>query len=215
VRNKAATAPSKTDRAEPVGARPRLEGGTRISDQQLIELYLAGDTGAFDQLMAEHEDRIFAVCLRIMGNRETALDASQETFITLFRKAGQFKGESAFSTWLYRVAVNTCYDQLRKQKRRRAEPLPEDRDPTDPTSADQMGSVEIRSEIEEALASLPEEFRAAVILSDLEALPLSRVAAALDIPVGTVKSRVFRGRKLLAEALGNLRDGPEHPTDEP
>ncbi len=194
---------------------PRLEGGTSISDQTLIERYLAGDVDAFDQLMAAHENRVFSVCLRIMGNRDAALDASQETFITLFRKAGQFKGDSAFSTWLYRVAVNTCYDQLRKQKRRQTDPLPDDRDPPDPKSDDRLTSVEVRSEIEEALAALPDEFRAAVILSDLEALPLATVAEALEIPVGTVKSRVFRGRRLLAETLGNLRGTSEHQTEEP
>ena len=104
----------------------------------MLERYLAGDVVAFDQIMAAHEDRVFAVCLRIMANRDAALDAAQETFITLFRKAGQFKGQSAFSTWLYRVAVNTCYDQLRKQKRRRTEQLPEDRTPQ--TSPPRIGS---------------------------------------------------------------------------
>lgn len=186
-----------------------------IDDRQLIERYLAGDIAAFDQLMAAHEDRVFAVCLRVMGNRDAALDATQETFVTLFRKAAQFKGDSALSTWLYRVAVNTCYDQLRKQKRRRAEPLPDDRDLADAGSADRLESVEVRPEIEAALAALPEEFRAAVILSDLEALPLAVVAEALEVPIGTVKSRVFRARKLLAEALGNLRAGSQHPMDEP
>jgi RNA polymerase sigma-70 factor (ECF subfamily) len=165
--------------------------------------------------MAAHEDRVFAVCMRVMGNRDAALDATQETFVTLFRKAAQFKGDSALSTWLYRVAVNTCYDLLRKQQRRRAEPLPEDRDLADSTAADHLASVEVRPEIETALAALPEEFRAAVILSDLEALPLAVVAEALDVPIGTVKSRVFRGRKLLAESLGNLRAGSQHPMDEP
>lgn len=164
--------------------------------------------------MSAHEDRVFAVCLRITGNREAALDAAQETFITVFRKAAQFKGDAAFSTWLYRVAVNTCYDLLRKQKRRHAEPLPEDRDPSDPHAQDDLAGVEMRSEIEAALAALPEEFRAAVILSDLEALPLAVVAEALDVPLGTVKSRVFRGRKLLAQSLGNLRAGLEHQSDD-
>jgi len=181
----------------------------------LIERYLAGDVDAFDQLMAAHEDRVFGVCLRIMGNRDAALDASQETFITLFRKAAQFKGNSAFSTWLYRVAVNTCYDQLRKQRRRQTDSLPDDRDPPDPKTSERLESVEVRSEIEEALVALPDEFRAAVILSDLEALPLAAVAEALEIPIGTVKSRVFRGRKLLAQALGNLRGPLEHQRDEP
>ena len=191
---------------------PDLAEGLIIgeSDAALLERYLAGDVGAFDQIMAAHEDRVFAVCLRIMTNRDAALDAVQETFITVFRKAGQFKGESAFSTWLYRVAVNTCYDQLRKQKRKLTEALPEDRDPADVSSEDRITAVELRPDIEEALAGLPEEFQAAVILSDLEGLPLQTVANVLEVPVGTVKSRVFRGRRLLAQSLGNLRGPSRH-----
>lgn len=184
------------------------------SDAALLERYLQGDVAAFDAIMAAHEDRVFAVCLRIMANRDAAFDAVQETFLTVFRKAGQFKGESAFSTWLYRVAVNTCYDQLRKQQRRRTEALPEDRDPPDTSSADRLTSVEVRPDIEAALAALPDEFRAAIILSDLESLPLQTVADVLEVPVGTVKSRVFRGRRLLAEALGNLRGPSRHQTGE-
>ncbi len=193
------------------GGRPRREGSDiGESDAALLDRYLAGDVAAFDEIMSAHEERVFAVCLRIMANREAALDAVQETFITVFRKAGQFKGTSAFSTWLYRVAVNTCYDQLRKQKRRRTEVLPEDRDPADLSSEDRLTSVELRPDIDEALAALPDEFRAAVILSDVEGLPLQTVADVLEIPVGTVKSRVFRGRRLLAESLGNLHGPARH-----
>jgi RNA polymerase sigma-70 factor (ECF subfamily) len=110
--------------------------------------------------------------------------------------------------------VNTCYDQLRKEKRRRAEPLPEAVDPADPRSADLIQAAELRPDIERALAGIPEEFRAAVVLVDLEGLSLEQAAAILDKPVGTIKSRLFRGRKLLAELLGNLRAGSRHPRDE-
>ncbi len=112
------------------------------------------------------------------------------------------------------MAVNTCYDQLRKQQRRRTEALPEDRDPPDIGSADRLTSVEVRPDIEAALEALPDEFRTAVILSDLESLPLKTVADVLEVPVGTVKSRVFRGRRLLAEALGNLRGPSRHQSGE-
>jgi len=173
-------------------------------DQQLIRRYLAGDVDAFNELMQAHEDRVFAVCLRMMRDREAALDATQETFITVFRKADRFAGKSAFSTWLYRVAVNTCYDALRRGKRRATEPLPDYAEPPDRSSDDRLAAAELRPSIEEALADLPVEFRAAVILSDLEGLSLQEVGDLLGIPVGTVKSRVFRGRRLLAEALGNL-----------
>lgn len=183
----------------------------RSPDDLLIGRYLAGDAHAFDLLMEAHERRVFAVCLRILRDREEALDATQETFITVLRKAGSFQGRAAFSTWLYRVAVNTCYDQLRKKKRRRAGRLPEGYDPRDTSVNGRLEAVELRPAIEEALAELPEEFGAAVVLSDVEGLPLKQVAEILDIPLGTVKSRVFRGRKLLAAKLGNLFDSRDYP----
>ena len=99
------------------------------SDDLLLGRYLAGDARAFELLMEAHERRVFAICLRILRDREEALDATQETFITVLRKAGGFEGRAAFSTWLYRVAVNTCYDQLRKKRRRSAGRLPEGYDP--------------------------------------------------------------------------------------
>ncbi|MGH8936008.1 MAG: RNA polymerase sigma factor [Acidimicrobiia bacterium] len=184
-------------------------------DRQLLYLFLAGDHRAFQDLMAAHEDRVFAVCLRMMRDREAALDATQETFLTLFRKADRFEGRAAFSTWLYRLAVNTCYDQLRRQKRHRAEPLPETHDPPDAASADHLASVELRPDLERALAALDPEFRSVVVLSDLEGLALQTVAEALGLPLGTVKSRLFRGRRRLADALGNLSGHSTTPTGDP
>lgn len=181
------------------------------TDAALVARYLAGDVAAFETLMRAHEDRVFAVCLRMLRDREAALDATQETFVTVFRKADRFAGRSAFSTWLYRVAVNTCYDQTRRSRRHSAETLPEGNDPPDTSAGDEFESVELRPDLEAALAALPDEFRAAVVLADVQGLGLATVAEALDVPVGTVKSRVFRGRRLLAEMLGNL----QHPSDTP
>ena len=180
------------------------------ADTALIERYLRGDVGAFNDLMRAHEDRVFAICLRMLRDREAALDATQETFITVFRKVDRFAGHSAFSTWLYRVAVNTCYDQARRRGRHAAEPLPEEGGPADVSTATALESVELRPDLEAALAALPAEFRAAVILCDAEGLALQTAAEILGVPVGTVKSRVFRGRRLLAEALGNLRPSADH-----
>lgn len=183
-------------------------------DAQLVASFLEGDQQAFNQLMRAHEDRIFSVCLRILADREAALDAVQETFVTVFRKANQFSGASAFSTWLYRIAVNTCYDQLRRSRRHQAQPLPDTNDPPDIGSDDAIRSVELRPDLERALAELAPEFRTAVVLSDLEGLPLQAVAEALDVPLGTVKSRVFRGRRLLAEQLRNLSGSSAHQRGE-
>ena len=182
--------------------------------RELIALVASGDRDAFSELMSSTEDMVFAVCMRIMGDREAARDASQETFVTLFRKADRYRGQAAVTTWLYRVTVNTCYDLLRKAKRRRSEQLPEYLDPADPQAEDGFTSVDLRTPVEEALAGLPEDFRAAVVLSDIQGLALADVGEILEIPVGTVKSRVFRGRKLLAAELGNLMEGSQRPKDD-
>jgi len=184
------------------------------ADTALIERYLRGDVGAFNDLMRAHEDRVFAICLRMLRDREAALDATQETFITVFRKVDRFAGHSAFSTWLYRVAVNTCYDQARRSGRRAVEPLPEGVDPADESATIALESVELRPDLEAALAALPAEFRSAVVLCDAEGLSLQTASEILGVPVGTVKSRIFRGRRLLAAALGNLRPLPDHQSDE-
>jgi RNA polymerase sigma-70 factor (ECF subfamily) len=188
--------------------------GRAQADLELIEKYLNGDTDAFAALMHAHEDRVFAVCLRMLRDREAALDAVQETFITVFRKADRFRGEAAFGTWLYRVAMNTCYDQLRKRKRHDAVPLPDDNDPADAGATGQIEAIELRPDLEAALDAIPPEFRAAVVLVDIEGLPLDQVAELLEVPVGTVKSRVFRGRRLLAKILGNLSEATAHQRDD-
>lgn len=184
-------------------------------DRDLIRRYLAGDAAAFDTLMQAHEDRVFSICLRMLRNRDAALDASQDVFLTLFRKADRYNEQAAFSTWLYRVTVNVCYDHLRRNKRKRTEPLPEHVDPHDPSSGDALRAVELRPTIEEALRALAPEFRAAVVLVDLEGMSLSGAADTLEVPIGTVKSRVFRARRQLAEELGNLAPPREHPREEP
>lgn len=176
---------------------------TAAQDARLLARVLDGDHDAFNEIMRNHEDRVFSVCLRIMGTRDQALDAVQDTFLTAFRKADQFKGNSALGTWIYRIAVNTCYDQLRKQKRRRADPMPDHLDPPDHSAEDAVGSAALRPELQKALVSLPEEFRTAIVLADIEGLGLKEVAEVLGVPTGTVKSRVFRGRRLLAAELGN------------
>lgn len=176
---------------------------TAAKDAELLARVVEGEHAAFDQIMRHHEDKVFSVCLRIMGNRELALDATQETFLTAFRKASQFKGNSALGTWIYRIAVNTCYDQLRKEKRRSADPLPEHHDPADHSAEDAIDSAGLRPEIQRALTALPPEFRSAVVLSDIEGLAVSEISEVLGIPAGTVKSRVFRARRLLAKELAS------------
>jgi RNA polymerase sigma-70 factor (ECF subfamily) len=179
-------------------------------DIELIDRYLRGEVEAFNELMDAHEDRVFAICLRMLRDRDAALDATQDTFLTVFRKVDRYKATAAFSTWLYRVTVNTCYDYLRKEKRKQADRLPETHDIADPASLDEFEAVDIRPQIEEALADLSPEFKAAVVLVDLQGMSIEQASDTLAVPTGTIKSRLFRARRQLSQSLGNLRPSNEH-----
>jgi RNA polymerase sigma-70 factor, ECF subfamily len=180
-------------------------------DEDLVRRYLGGETRAFAILVERHEPRVYNVCLRILGNREDARDAAQDAFLSALRKLGQFRGDAAFTTWLHRVAVNACYDVLRKQQRQPMlrlvgddeGPMPEPGPPT-PDHADEIAGT---SDAAACLAKVPEEFRVALVLADVQDLAYEEIARILDVPVGTVKSRVHRGRIALARAMGLERPG--------
>lgn len=178
------------------------------TDRQLMERTAAGDRAAFAELMSRHQDMVFGVALRIMRDRQAALDATQDTFLTLLRKADRYSGDAQVSTWLYRVATNKSLDHLRRQKRRRADPLAEYHDLTDPTAGAPLDAIDVRSDISAALASIPNHYRAAVVMSDVEGLTISEIGEILRLPAGTVKSRIFRGRRMLADKLAGLREPP-------
>jgi RNA polymerase sigma-70 factor (ECF subfamily) len=174
------------------------------SDEALLAAHLRGDAGAFGELVARHERRIYGLCLRILGNREDAEDATQEAFLAALRKASSFRRAAAFSTWLYRIAVNAATDQARRRGRARLATL----DPEDAGLAVAPGSelgevVASAVAVQTALTQVPEEFRVAVVLCDLYRIPYADAAQILEVPVGTVKSRVFRGRLALAERLAD------------
>lgn len=171
---------------------------------QLVSRFVAGDQDAYNELVERFQHRVFAISLRMLGDRDDALDATQDVFLTLYRKADRYQERAAFSTWLHRVTVNVCYDHIRRRRRHRTQTMPEAFEPVDPTALDAFNSVELSGQIEAALGTLPADFRAAVILADVEDLPIQQVAAALGLPLGTAKSRVFRGRRRLAQELGNL-----------
>ncbi|HEU5036108.1 MAG TPA: RNA polymerase sigma factor SigM [Nocardioides sp.] len=200
----------------------------RASDQELLRAHVDGDPGAFGALFRRHRDRLWAVALRTMGNREDAADGLQDGMVAAYRRAATFRGDSAVTTWLHRVVVNACLDRLRAAKVRRAEPLPDDleeyRDRGSTVSADATESAdpadasvadERRRLVLAALQQLPDEQRAALVLVDMEGYAVAEAAAVLDCAVGTVKSRCSRGRARLAELLAPLladddRDG-DHP----
>lgn len=186
-----------------------------MSDPELVAAAQAGDRAALEFLLARHHDRVRAVATRLTGNRADAADATQEALIAIVRGLPRFDGRSAFTTWLYRVTTNACLDELRRRRRRPVPTLDDDRGRPEPAATARDGSVVDRLVIDAALAELPEEFRVPVVLRDLADLDYAEIAAVLDVPVGTVKSRIARGRSALARHLGNPDADPERPTSTP
>ncbi len=193
-------------------------------DRTLIEAAQAGDRRALDALLRRHQDRIYAICRRMAGNDADALDATQEALIAVVRGLPRFDHRSTFSTWTYRVATNACLDELRRRGRRPVTGLdPEVIELGRLHSSDGPGladTVVDRSTIDEALAGLPEEFRAPVVLRDQLGLDYAEIAEVLEIPPGTVRSRISRGRAALAAALritepGNQTTIAERPSTDP
>jgi len=166
--------------------------------------------------MERHQGRVYAVCLRMLTDREDAADAVQDAFLSALRKLDQFRGDALFTTWLHRIAVNACYDILRKRARQPMLHLAEDPDgparEEGPPALDHADEVAGTRDAAAALALVPEEFRMALVLADVQDLAYEEIARILDVPVGTVKSRVHRGRLALARALGIEAREPTSPT---
>ncbi|HEX6417236.1 MAG TPA: sigma-70 family RNA polymerase sigma factor [Acidimicrobiales bacterium] len=188
-------------------------------------------------MLRRHHDRLWALCRRIVGNDADASDALQDALVAIARGIRRFDGRAAFSTWSYRIATNACLDELRRRRRR---PVPgalgtpggdgaraEGGDPLDrPGNADShaagrgggdggIGAVAERLAVEAALARLPQQFRAAVVLRDLCDLDYGEIGRVLDLPPGTVRSRIARGRAQLADLLGNPAPATDRPTTRP
>ena len=171
-------------------------------DGELVRRFLAGDAGAATELITRHERRVYAVCLRVLGNPDDAADAAQDALLAMIRKLDGFRGDAAFTTWLYRVSMNVCYDHLRRAKRRPVLRRDDDAPAPEPALEDHAEAVAGAHDVAAALARVPEDFRVAIVLADVHDLPYDEIAKVLDLPVGTVKSRVHRGRIALAKALG-------------
>ena len=172
-----------------------------LTDAELLNRAAAGDGAAFGTLMGRHEDRLFGLALRILGDRADALDATQEAFIAAFRQAGSFRGEASVGTWLYRIGINAAKDFVRKQRRWNAQ---DDVDQLADESSSERSideRVATRLDLQEALASLPDEYREAVVMHDLGGIPYEEIAVITGVMIGTVKSRISRGRRRLAEFL--------------
>lgn len=170
-------------------------------ESTLVARAVDGDRRALELLLDRHADRIHAVCRRIVAHPEDALDATQEALIAVARGISRFDGRAAFSTWCYRIATNAAIDELRRSRRR---PLPAHPDAPEPVAA-ASGPDEVvaaRLDVDAALQHVPEEFRVAVVLRDLCDLDYAEIGQVLDVPPGTVRSRISRGRAMLVEQLG-------------
>lgn len=188
-------------------------------DPSLVEAAQQGDQAALNTLLNQHYDRVYAVCRRLAGNDADAADATQEALMAIVRGLPRFDGRAKFSTWSYRVATNACLDELRRRGRRPTPGLPDhetealgpdhDRPGVDDTVADRLV-------LDDALRALPEEFRAPVVLRDQLGMDYAEIAATLQIPPGTVRSRIARGRARLADhLLGNQQHPEERPKKQP
>jgi RNA polymerase sigma-70 factor (ECF subfamily) len=182
-----------------------------VDDRSLLAAHVAGDPDAFGELVRRHRDRLWAVALRTLGEPEDAADAVQNALISAYRNAGSYRGDAAVTTWLHRIVVNACLDLVRRRKVRETDPLPEDdrHQPAEPTDA--IAVRDTAMVVQQALATLPPEQRAALVLVDVEGYPVEEAARILDCPVGTVKSRCSRGRARLLPLLESLRNPDADP----
>ncbi len=162
--------------------------------------------------MRRHHDRVFAICRRLAGNDADAADATQEALIALVRGLPRFDGRASFSTWAYRVTTNACLDEMRRRKRRPDPGLPANEVQPLGQSPHLDDQTTDRLVIDQALRDLPEEFRSAVVLRDVLGLDYAEISDVLEIPPGTVRSRIARGRSHLARRLSGASTGNQTDT---
>ena len=184
------------------------------SDKKLVKRVQKGDKGAFDLLVLKYQHKIVNLVMRYVRDPETALDITQEAFIKAYRALPRFRGDSAFYTWMYRIAVNTAKNHLAAQRRR---PMDVELDLQDPEQYDLHAKLketdtpegvtlsnELKETVERAIAALPEDLRTAIILRELDGMSYEEIAQTMECPVGTVRSRIFRARDAIAKKVGPL-----------
>jgi RNA polymerase sigma-70 factor (ECF subfamily) len=184
------------------------------TDKELVKRVQKGDKGAFDLLVLKYEHKIVNLVMRYVRDQDIALDISQEAFIKAYRALPRFRGDSAFYTWLYRIAVNTAKNYLAAQRRRPADIELDLQDPdqyglhaklkeTDTPEAVAL-SDELQEILERAIQALPEDLRTAIVLRELDGMSYEEIAQTMDCPVGTVRSRIFRARDAIGKKVGTL-----------
>ncbi|MDJ0759751.1 MAG: RNA polymerase sigma factor RpoE [Woeseiaceae bacterium] len=184
------------------------------TDAQLVKRVQNGEKGAFDLLVLKYQHKIVNLVMRYVRDPEQALDITQEAFVKAYRALPRFRGDSAFYTWLYRIAVNTAKNYLASQRRR---PMDVELDLQDPDQYDLHAKLketdtpegvtlsnELRETVEKAIAGLPEDLRTAIILREIDGMSYEEIAQTMECPVGTVRSRIFRARDAISKKVGSL-----------
>jgi len=184
-------------------------------DQKLVRAAQKGDMAAFEELVARHRDKIYARALSMMRNEQEAIDLSQEAWVKGWQRLKQFQGEASFGTWMTRIVINLCLDQLRKQKRQRTESIEAMTEESggverhmpvltvNPTAG--LERQELRQRIDRALNQLSYEHRTVLVLHEFEEMEYKQIAKAMDCSIGTVMSRLFYARRKLAALLVDLK----------
>ena len=205
------------DRQVQRGETERVRMSEAQVDQLLVERVQKGDKHAFDLLINKYQHRIVSLVSRYVSDHAEALDVSQEAFIKAYRAIGKFRGDSAFYTWLYRIAINTAKNWLVAQKRR---PPASDIDAADAEQYDMDSRLkdkdtpenellrdEIKRTVYDTIAQLPYDLRTAIMLREMEGMSYEEIATTMDCPIGTVRSRIFRAREAIDEKLRPLVEG--------
>ncbi len=178
-----------------------------LTDAQIVEIILKGDASCFQELVARYQKQVFAICYRMMRQREEAEDLSQEVFLKAYRYLRQYNHEHKFSSWILKIATNTCIDAIRKKK---VDTLPLDDDiktnQEDMSAERSFLQEEAHREIETAIASLPPDYRVVVLLYHHHGQSYQEIAGQLEIPMSMVKNRLFRARKMLKDSLKSLKE---------
>jgi RNA polymerase sigma-70 factor, ECF subfamily len=188
---------------------------TTVLDTELVKLAQKGDTVAFEELVARHRDKIYARAFSMLRNEEDAVDLSQEAWVKGWQRLHQFQGEASFATWMTRIVINLCLDQLRKLKRGRADSIEQMEDESggverhlpivNPNPTERLERGELRQRIDRALNQLSNEHRTVLILHEFEELEYKAIAKKMGCSIGTVMSRLFYARRKMASLLAGLK----------
>jgi RNA polymerase sigma-70 factor (ECF subfamily) len=188
----------RSRRARPAPSESRVPISPATDDADLVDAARAGNERALNQLLENNYERLYVLCRRMTGNDHDALDATQDALVAIVRGLPGYDGRAAFSTWAYRVATNACIDELRRRRRRAASSLDVNTETPEPGRPGTDQTLVDRISIDDAMAELLPEFRAAVVLRDVMGLDYAAIANVLGVPPGTVRSRIARGRRALA-----------------